>query len=148
MSMKFSQGLFEPKNPEKYAGKGSIRYRSSWELKFMNFLDENPAIKHWASESISIPYINPIVNKTKSYIPDFFIIYEDAQGNKKAEIVEIKPHKETTLENAGRSQKSQIQAVVNQAKWKAAVDFCSRQGIAFRVITEHDMFAGTKKKKR
>ena len=93
MSMKFSQGLFEPKHPEKYAGRGSIRYRSSWELKFMNFLDENPAIKHWASESISIPYKNPIVGKTKSYIPDFFIIYEDAQGNKKAEIVEIKPHK-------------------------------------------------------
>jgi len=147
MSMKFSQGFFTPKNPEKYAGRGSIRYRSSWELKFMNFLDENPAIKHWASESISIQYINPIVGKTKSYVPDFFIIYEDAQGNKKAEIVEIKPYKETTLENAGRSQKAQIQAVVNQAKWKAAVEFCNRQGLQFRVITEHDMFAGTKKKK-
>jgi hypothetical protein len=145
--MKFSQGFFTPKNPEKYAGRGSIRYRSSWELKFMNFLDENPAIKHWASESISIQYINPIVGKTKSYVPDFFIIYEDAQGNKKAEIVEIKPYKETTLENAGRSQKAQIQAVVNQAKWKAAVEFCNRQGLQFRVITEHDMFAGTKKKK-
>jgi hypothetical protein len=58
-------GKFKPKNPEKYAGRGSIRYRSSWELKFMNFLDENPSIKNWASESISIPYKNPIANKTK-----------------------------------------------------------------------------------
>jgi len=148
MSMKFSQGFFTPKNPEKYAGRGSIRYRSSWELKFMNFLDDNPAIKHWASESISIQYINPLVGKTKSYVPDFFIVYEDALGNQKAEIVEIKPHKETSMEAAGRSQKAQIQAVVNQAKWKAATEFCNRQGLQFRVITEHDMFAGTKKKKR
>ena len=148
MSMKFSQGFFEPKNPEKYAGKGSIRYRSSWELKFMQFLDAHPSVKHWASESISIPYKNPLVNKTKSYVPDFFIVYEDANGNRKAEIVEIKPHKETSLEAAGRSQKNQIQAVVNLAKWQAAKSYCDSQGIAFRIITEHDMFANTKKNKR
>jgi TnsA endonuclease N terminal len=148
MSMKFSQGLYEPKNPQKYAGKGSIRYRSSWELKFMQFLDSHPSVKHWASESISIPYKNPIANKTKSYVPDFFIVYEDVSGNRKAEIVEIKPYKETSLEAAGRSQKNQIQAVVNLAKWQAAKAYCDGQGIEFRILTEHDMFAGTKKKKR
>lgn len=148
MSMKFSQGFYKPKNPQKYAGKGSIRYRSSWELKFMQFLDAHPSVKHWASESISIPYKNPLVNKTKSYVPDFFIVYEDATGSRKAEIVEIKPHKETSLEAAGRSQKNQIQAVVNLAKWQAAKTYCDANGIAFRIITEHDMFAGTKKKKR
>jgi len=147
MSLKYSQGLYEPKNPQKYAGKGSIRYRSSWELKFMQFLDSHPSVKHWASESISIPYKNPIVNKTKNYVPDFFIVYEDANGNRKAEIVEIKPYKETSLEAAGRSQKNQIQAVVNQAKWKAAKEFCDRNGISFRVVTEHDMFSNTKKKR-
>jgi hypothetical protein len=147
MSLKYSQGIFTPKNSEKYIGKGSIRYRSSWELKFMNFLDEHPSVKQWASESISIQYVNPVVNKTKSYVPDFFIIYEDVNGNRKGELVEIKPHKETTLEAAGRSQKNQIQAVVNQAKWKAAKEFCDRNGISFRVVTEHDMFSNTKKKR-
>lgn len=147
MSLKYSQGLFTPKNPEKYAGRGSIRYRSSWELKFMTFLDTHPSVKNWASESISIPYVNPVVGKTKSYVPDFFIVYEDANKNLHAELVEIKPHKETSLEAAGRSQKNQIQAVVNQAKWKAATEWCNRQQIQFRVITEHDMFAGTSKKK-
>ena len=62
--------------------------------------------------------------------------------------VEIKPHKETTLEAAGRSQRNQIQAAVNQAKWEAAREFCKRNGISFRVITEHDMFSNTKKRKR
>ena len=146
--MKFSQGIFTPKNPQKYIGRGSIRYRSGWELQFMNFLDNHPSIKQWASESISIKYENPIVQKVKSYVPDFFIIYEDAQGNRKGELVEIKPHKETTLEAAGRSQKAQIQAVVNQAKWKAAAEFCNRNGIQFRVVTEHEMFTNTKKPKR
>ena len=146
--MKFSQGIFTPKNPQKYIGRGSIRYRSGWELQFMNFLDNHPSIKQWASESISIKYENPIVQKTKSYVPDFFIIYEDASGNRKGELVEIKPHKETTLEAAGRSQKAQIQAVVNNAKWAAAQAWCKNQGVTFRVITEHDMFAGAKKKKR
>ena len=146
--MKFSQGIFTPKNPEKYIGKGSIRYRSGWELQFMNFLDNHPSIKQWASEAISIKYENPIVQKTKSYVPDFFIIYEDAHGNRKGELVEIKPHKETTLEAAGRSQKAQIQAVVNQAKWRAAKEFCDRNGIQFRVVTEHEMFSNTKKPKR
>ena len=146
--MKFSQGFFTPTNPEKYIGRGSIKYRSSWELRFMNFLDTHPSVKQWASEAISIKYENPVAKKVKSYIPDFFIIYEDATGNRKGELVEIKPHKETTLEAAGRSTKNQIQAVVNQAKWAAAKEFCSRNGISFRVITEHDMFTNTKKAKR
>jgi len=146
--MKFSQGLFTPTHPEKYIGRGSIKYRSSWELRFMNFLDTHPSVKQWASESISIKYENPVAKKVKSYVPDFFIIYEDANGNRKGELVEIKPHKETTLEAAGRSTKNQIQAAVNQAKWEAAREFCKRNGISFRVITEHDMFSNTKKKKR
>jgi len=148
MSLKYSQGIFTPKNSQKYIGRGSIRYRSSWELKFMNFLDEHPSVKQWASESISIKYQNPVAKKVKSYVPDFFIIYEDANGTRKGELVEIKPHKETTLEAAGRSQRNQIQAAVNQAKWEAAREFCKRNGISFRVITEHDMFSNTKKRKR
>jgi len=146
--MKFSQGFFTPTHPEKYIGRGSIKYRSSWELRFMNFLDTHPSVKQWASESISIKYENPVAKKVKSYVPDFFIIYEDANGNRKGELVEIKPHKETTLEAAGRSIKNQIQAAVNQAKWEAAREFCKRNGISFRVITEYDMFTNTKKAKR
>jgi len=144
--MKFSQGFFTPTHPEKYIGRGSIKYRSSWELRFMNFLDTHPSVKQWASESISIKYENPVAKKVKSYVPDFFIIYEDANGNRKGELIEVKPHKETTLEAAGRSTKNQIQAVVNQAKWKAAQEFCKRNGIGFRVVTEHDMFSNSKKR--
>ena len=146
--MKFSQGIFNPTHPEKYIGRGSIKYRSSWELRFMNFLDTHPSVKQWASEAISIKYENPVAKKVKSYVPDFLIIYEDSSGNRQGELVEIKPYKETTLEAAGRSVKNQIQAVVNQAKWAAAAEFCKRNGLKFRVVTEHDMFTNTKKPKR
>ena len=145
--MKFSQGIFTPTNPEKYIGRGSIKYRSSWELRFMNFLDTHPSVKQWASEAISIKYENPVAKKVKSYVPDFLIIYEDSGGNRRGELIEIKPYKETTIEAAGRSVKNQIQAVVNQAKWAAAKIFCERNGLAFRVVTEHDMFTNTKRKK-
>jgi TnsA endonuclease N terminal len=146
--MKYSQGIYTPKNLQKYAGKGSIRYRSSWELAFMNFCDNHPSILHWASESISIPYFNPIKNKNVSYVPDFFVVYQDAKGQRRAELVEIKPSKETTMEAAGRSLNSQVQAAINQAKWAAAKRWCESQQISFRVITEHDMFNNTAKKKR
>jgi hypothetical protein len=145
--MKYAQGIFTPKNPEKYAGKGTIRYRSSWELAFMNFCDTNDNILAWASEAIQIPYINPLKQKKTHYIPDFFIKYRNATGQEVAEMIEIKPSKETSLEAAGRSVRNQAYAVVNQAKWKAAASWCADRNINFRILTEHDIFAGTKKKR-
>ena len=145
--MKYAQGIFTPRNPEKYAGKGTIRYRSSWELAFMNFCDTNDNILAWASEAIQIPYINPLKQKKTHYIPDFFIKYRNAAGQVVAEMIEIKPSKETSLEAAGRSVRNQAYAVVNQAKWKAAASWCADRNINFRILTEMDIFAGTKKKR-
>lgn len=145
--MKYSQGIFTPKNPEKYAGKGTIRYRSSWELQFMMFCDTNPNILAWASEAIQIPYYNPIKQTKTHYIPDFFIKYRNAAGQEIAELIEIKPSKETTLEAAGRSPRNQYYAVLNQAKWQAADNWCKNNNITFRVITEQDMFHGAAKKR-
>ena len=41
---KWAQGMYVPKNPEKYIGNNKPRYRSSWELRIMMFLDENKHI--------------------------------------------------------------------------------------------------------
>lgn len=145
--MKYSQGIFVPKNPEKYFGKGTIRYRSSWELTFMNFCDNNPNIIAWVSEGIQIPYYNPLKQKKTHYIPDFFIKYRDATGREVSELIEIKPSKETSLSNAGKSVRNQAYAVINQAKWQAAENWCKSNNINFRILTEHDMFAGSTKKR-
>lgn len=144
--MKYAQGIFEVKNTEKYVGKRRPRYRSSWEWTFMQFCDNHPGIKQWASETIQIPYFNPITNKKTKYVPDFFIVYEDKNGSTKAELIEIKPSKETSLNKAGRNIRNQAMAIINQAKWQAADSWCKNQGITFRVITEQEMFHQGKKR--
>ena len=57
---KFRQGVFKPKNTDKYKGKGHPVYRSGWELKFFRWCDESINVLEWASESVIIPYTNPI----------------------------------------------------------------------------------------
>ena len=95
---KYAQGRYTVRNPQKYVGKGKPTYRSGWELTFMIFCDSNDKVLQWASESIAIPYIHPITGKRKNYIPDFFIVYQDRTGKKKAELIEIKPKAQSIIE--------------------------------------------------
>lgn len=137
---KFAQGDFKPKNPEKYVGKGTIRYRSGWELTFMMFCDNNKNVTQWSSESIRIPYRHPLTGKQTIYVPDFLVVYVDKNGRQIAEMVEIKPKKQTLIESKGASAQLRATVAVNHAKWAAAQMWCRRMGIAFRVITEDDLF--------
>lgn len=141
----YAQGKFTPKNPQKYIGKNTPKYRSSWELVFMQFCDNNKNILNWASESIQIPYRNPLTGKSTIYVPDFFVLYEDKFGNKKAEVIEIKPKKQSLIESKVASARDKAAVVLNQAKWKAANEFCKRTGLTFRVITEDQIFYNGKK---
>ena len=136
---KYAQGFYEVKNPQKYIGNGKPKYRSGWELRVMMFLDNNQHITRWASEAISIPYKNPLTGKQTIYIPDFFVMYVDANGQQHAEVIEVKPHKETGQAKT-RSRRDALVAVKNQAKWAAAHAWCAANGMTFRVVTEFDMF--------
>lgn len=141
---KFSQGFYTPKFPQKYIGKGNIIYRSSWEFAFCRFCDNHPSIISWASESIRIPYRNPLSGKNTTYVPDFFIIYQDSAGQNHAELIEVKPSNQANLAEA-KSARNKAAVAVNFAKWQAAKAFCSTKGITFRIITEKDLFLGGKK---
>lgn len=136
----FAQGVFVPKNPEKYVGKHKPRYRSGWELTFMMFCDNHQSVLSWASEAISIPYKNPLTGKQTVYVPDFFVLYEDKFKRKKAEVIEIKPKKQSLIESKVASVKERATVAVNHAKWAAAMAYCKRAGLVFRVITEDDLF--------
>jgi hypothetical protein len=138
--MKFAQGRFEMKNPEKYIGKKIPLARSSWEFVFMRMLDEHQGVEKWASESIQIPYRDPFTGKYTIYVPDFFIVYNDKAGGKHAEVVEVKPESQTILEKVGKSRYNQEQYVKNMAKWEAAGAWCKQQGLKFRVVNEGDIF--------
>lgn len=144
---RFAQGRFEMKHPEKYVGTRTPLARSSWEFVFMRMLDEHPGVEKWASESVQIPYRDPLTGKYTIYVPDFFISYVDKNGKKHAEVVEVKPASQTLRENVGKSRYNQEQYIKNLAKWEAANAWCKQKKIKFRVVNESDIFHQGKKKR-
>ena len=148
MSLKFSKGIYRVKNPEKFMGSKDPVYRSSWELTFMMFCDNNPSIQQWASESVKIPYRDPLTGKNTVYVPDFLIMYLDKNLNKHAELIEIKPANQTLRERVGKNVYNQAQYVKNMAKWSAANAWAENHGLKFRVINESDIYVSSKDKRR
>lgn len=141
----YVQGQYTPINPGKYVGTYPIIFRSSWEFTVMKKFDTHPNVISWASESLKIPYKNPFTNKYTVYIPDFIVTYIDADGKQQAEIIEVKPAKETFMEQA-KSQKSKMALALNTYKWKAAHEFAHHHGMKFRVMTENDIYNNPKRK--
>jgi len=141
---KYASGKYTIKNLEKYMGKRTPTYRSSWEFTFMSFCDNNPAVINWSSEGIRIPYFNPVSGKNTVYVPDFLVIYVDANQRKHSELIEIKPSTETTME-AAKSYRDKLSVAMNMAKWAAADSWAKANGIRFRVVTEYDIFKNQKR---
>ena len=136
---RWAQGNYVIINREKYAGNGTPRYRSGWELSFMKFCDTNDHVVQWASESIAIPYRHPITGKMTQYIPDFLITYRNRDNTVRAELIEIKPKSQSVIESKMNSRDRAVVAI-NYAKWDAATKWARKNGLSFRVITENDMF--------
>lgn len=138
-------GRFLPKNPQKYRGNpANIIYRSTWECRVMNWLDQNESILEWGSEEIVIPYRSPVDNKIHRYFPDFYVKVKQKDDTIKVMILEIKPEKQTRPPQKGKKvTKKYITEVVtwgvNEAKWKAATEFCLDRGWQFKVLTEKDL---------
>lgn len=138
-------GYFRPSNPQKYVGDHkNIIYRSSWEARVMNWLDKNPNIINWASEEIIIPYISPVDSRWHRYFPDFLVKVRTKDGKTKTMLLEVKPKKQT-LEPQPQKRKTKryitevVTYGVNQAKWKAAVEYCLDRGWEFKVLTEEHL---------
>jgi hypothetical protein len=136
-----NKGRFRPKNPQKYKGDATnIIYRSTWEIKVMRYLDENPNIIWWGSEELPIPYISPIDKRKHRYFPDFIAKIRKNDGKVMTYIIEVKPEKQTKPPTQKRKTKTFIQESmtyeVNKAKWYAAEEFCKDHGWQFLVLTE------------
>lgn len=142
---KYHQGKYQIKNPSKYIGNKQPTYRSSWELTFCMFCDNNPAVLQWASEAIHINYRNPFTGRNTIYVPDFLVIYQDKNGQTHGEIIEVKPTSQTTMESA-RSVKDKAAVALNMYKWQAAQAYCKAHGLKFRVVNENHIYSGTKRR--
>lgn len=139
------KGRYRVINPSKYRGDSQdVTYRSSWELKFMKWCDTNPSVLEWGSETIIIPYTSPVDNRVHRYFVDFYIKVQDRNGKINRYLVEIKPAKFTKPpEIPARKTRRFVQEVfqygTNQAKWKAANDYCIERSMKFLVLTEVDL---------
>ena len=143
----FRQGPYTVKNTTKYVGRGTPRYRSSWENVFMNFCDNNENVLQWASEPVRIPYRHPLTGKMTMYVPDFIVTYRGPNNTTRAELIEIKPKSQSVIEDR-QSQRDRAIVAVNYCKWAAAQAWCKQNGLAFRIITEADIFHQGGSKKR
>ncbi len=125
---RFKRGFYKPLNEDKYIpthnkmSDGVPEYRSSWELKFMQWLDNNPEIIKWASEPFSIAYYSTEDQRIRNYFPDFYMEYIDGRKI----IVEIKPNAQKVLTR-------------NQEKWAAAEKLCREKELLFVVMTEIEL---------
>ena len=139
------KGRYRVCNPFKYKGNlHEVIYRSSWELKFMKWCDTSPSVLEWGSETIVIPYKSPVDNKVHRYFVDFYIKVRDKNVIITKYLIEIKPEKFTKPPDRPKKQtKKFIDEVflygTNQAKWKAAEEFCIERNMKFMVLTERDL---------
>lgn len=138
------KGRFVPKNPKKYAGDASnIIWRSTWERKVMDWLDQSESVVYWSSEELVIRYYNPIDNKIHRYFPDFIVKVKRKDGTVMTHVLEVKPEYQT--KEPVRKRKTQkfineyVTYTINQSKWKAATEFCKDRGWEFRILTEKNL---------
>tara|TARA_B100000287_G_scaffold255284_1_gene239971 strand:- start:2702 stop:3142 length:441 start_codon:yes stop_codon:yes gene_type:complete len=139
------KGRYRPNNPLKYKGDyRNIIYRSLWELKFMKYCDSNQNILEWGSEEFFLPYRSPLDNRVHRYFPDFYIKVREKTGKIKKMIIEVKPLRQCM---EPKRQKKKTRGYIyevreyakNQAKWKAAEEYCLDRGLEFKILTEKEL---------
>ena len=139
------KGKYKVRCPYKYKGDPTkVIYRSLWELKFMRYCDTNINILEWGSEEMYVWYRSPVDNRPHRYFPDFYIKAKESNGKIKKYIIEVKPKKQTAPPPKPKRQtkgylREAFEYARNQAKWKAANEWCIDRGFEFKVLTEKEL---------
>ena len=162
----YHQGNFIPENKDKILklnSQGGIYYRSSYEFRFMKFLDKNKSVKIWGAECIAIPYQlthyekNGDINlRNHTYYPDFYYeIYQKDETIKRV-IAEVKPQSEyndvvlfeqklfkvpesATIKKLKNIEYRLKTSQKNSEKWKTMIKYCDLKGWDFIIITEEHL---------
>ena len=139
---------YKPNYPNKYKGDANnIICRSSWERRFCSWCDLNENIISWGSEELFISYVSPVDNRVHRYFPDFIIKLKESTGQIKTYVIEVKPKRQTqppkpkSRMTKGFLYEAKTYAV-NQAKWKAADEWCKDRMLEFKIITEFELGIG------
>lgn len=132
----YKQGVRDPKIFKKYISSCKnepVIFRSGLELEFINYCENNPSIKRWASEPIKIKYYSRLDSKEMNYYPDFII--EKTNGDRI--IVEIKPKAQTYKPTVYDNLWSKEAWIKNIDKWIAAYKFAKKHKMSFVVVCEN-----------
>jgi hypothetical protein len=110
----------------------------------MKWCDTNSSILEWGSETVIVPYISPLDRNIHRYFVDFYIKVKDKQNQIKKYLVEIKPEKFTKPPEIPKKKTKKFidevfQYSVNDAKWKAAFEYCKDRNMEFIILTEKDL---------
>ena len=149
----WKKGHYTVLHPKKYIGDVlDVIYRSSWEQEAFKICDNNPYVLEWGSEIIKIPYFVPTQRGTprqKIYVPDIYVVTQNAHGDVHRKLIEIKPYKQTQPTRAKKPATrlyEQKTLAINKLKWAAAVEWCSTRNIEFLVTTERELFGNRGKR--
>lgn len=132
---KYHQGVVDPKKCHKYYAScmdDPIIFRSGLELQFIEYCENSPMVKKWASEPIKIPYWNNLDHRESNYYPDYII--ENDKGVRC--IVEVKPYSQTITPDVTDTDWLKQSWVKNVDKWKAAKKYADEHGMKFIIVTE------------
>ena len=132
----YKQGIRDPKIFKKYISSCKnepVIFRSGLELEFINYCENNPSIKRWASEPIKIRYYSRLDDKEMNYYPDFVI--EKTNGSRI--IVEVKPKSQTYKPTAYDNLWAKEAWVKNMDKWVAAYRFAKKHNMSFVIVCEN-----------
>jgi hypothetical protein len=109
----------------------------------MEHLDSNSGVLKWSSEELAIPYFDPSTNRMRRYFVDFIVVVKTNSGTL-TQMVEIKPSAQCVPPKAPtKKSRRYITEMLtwgtNQAKWKAAEEYCKDRNWKFKVITEKEL---------
>ena len=105
------------------------------------YCDLSENILKWSSESVVVPYIDPVTGKTRRYFVDIYLEHVTKTGEIKRK---IKPANQTIAPKVRkRKTKKYLKEVetyiTNKAKWKAAKKYARKYGMEFLVFTEKEL---------
>jgi len=102
---------------------GECKFRSSWEQKYMIYLDSHPDVSFWSYEKTIIEYVsNQRTKKTRKYYPDFYVEFKD--GTRR--VIEIKQKRKLEQDNVKK-------------KTLAAQLWCTSNGATYEILTEIEL---------
>lgn len=152
----YRQGIFKLLPESKCTNTDPVEYRSQLEFNFFHKLERSKNVIRWSSETIKVPYFNPIRSREEgrpvknNYYVDLLV----ETKNMGTLLVEIKPEKEIkaiqenikpkrTKRKKETTYKYEMKMwEINKAKWEQAKKFANVRGWTFLCVSEKDLKDG------